>query len=96
MAKTNDHTLGEALNAYLHKSGLDDKERLHYLASHWSEVVGKPIAEQTEEVRFDKGICTIRIKTPAWRHELTLARTQLKDKLNEAAGRAIIREVKVL
>jgi predicted nucleic acid-binding Zn ribbon protein len=95
MAKTNDHTLGEALTSYLRKSGLDDKARLHHLATHWSEVVGKAVAEQTEEVRFDKGICTIRIKTPAWRQELSLARTQLKDRLNEAAGKPIITEVKV-
>ncbi|MDX2062300.1 MAG: DUF721 domain-containing protein [Bacteroidia bacterium] len=95
MSRSNDFTLAEALSAYLETSGLAEGARWHYLQTHWAEVVGPAIAKETAEVVFDKGVCTLRIKSATWRHQLQWQKTDLLARLNEALGRPLIQELHI-
>jgi predicted nucleic acid-binding Zn ribbon protein len=96
MPRSNDFTLSEALSGYLQESGLADGARWHYLQTHWAEVVGPAIAKETAEVVFHKGVCTLRIKSATWRHQLLWQKTDLLQRLNEALGGPTITELRIV
>lgn len=60
----------------------------------WKILVGKPLAERTEPVAFEDGVLHVAVPDRRWRSELRALETELIGKINEMAGRALVRELR--
>lgn len=59
----------------------------------WPEIVGPAIAAQAEEPHFKGDKLYVRVKNPAWRHEIHMQRYTIMVKLNQKVNEEIIKEV---
>ena len=64
------------------------------LLSAWDEVVGKPIAQYTGERFIKNQTLFVKILSPALRADLSLSRSLLVKRLNEAAEAFVISDIK--
>lgn len=82
------------------KDYLDDvpqRKRLKrgMILSLWSDTVGDSIAEQSDNVHFERGNLVVHVKNPAWRNEIHMKRYNIAKKLNDEVGEKIIKEIVV-
>ncbi len=64
------------------------------LLTRWKEIVGSSIAEHTQPLSVEAGVLLIQVKHPVWRSELMSMKQQLIERVNEAAGRQAIRDIR--
>lgn len=96
MRKKNEISVGEAIDAYLDSIGMKEKALVQRVIADWETIMGKPIAENTEKVWFSEGVFWIKMGSPIWKNELTMAKSRIKDTLNKELGAKLIEEVKVI
>lgn len=88
-------SLKDALNDFLDDYPHRKRLKRGMILSLWNETVGKRIAEQTENVHFERGNLIIHVSNPAWRQEIHMKRYSIAKKLNDKVGEKIIREIVV-
>lgn len=96
MAKKNDMSLGEAMEAFLQDNGLKEKALVQRAISEWIEIVGKSVAEHTGKLWFAKGVFYIEVKHPAWKQELGMGKTKLKELVNRHLGAELVKEIRIV
>jgi len=93
MRKTNDKTMKEAieqmLNVYKIKRRFDETGVVNF----WPELVGKSVANRTKELFVRDKKLFLRIESSVIKHELTLMRTQIIEKINEEAKSVLVEEI---
>lgn len=65
------------------------------ILSLWEQTVGERIAEQAENVHFERGNLIVHVKNPAWRQEIHMKRFSIAKKLNDKVDEQIINEIVV-
>jgi len=66
------------------------------IAQYWEACVGKSIFKNTIIKNFNKGILTIKTKTPVWRNELLFQKTDIIKKLNKKLNNSKIKDIRFL
>ncbi len=94
--RRNDMSVGEAIEFYLKQNGLTEKVDVERVISEWPKIMGKAIAENTEQLWFRSGVFYVKMKTPIWKNELAMGKSKIKDFLNQEIGHELIEEVKVI
>ena len=89
-------SLGDALDAWLAKSGLAKRLDVSQVVDRWAEVVGPQVAAVTraEAVNAD-GTLWVRVATSAWANELSLMAPRILSRLNHDR-RGHIKEIRWL
>lgn len=59
-------------------------------------MVGKAVAENTTAEEVKHGTLIVRVSTPVWRNELALRKGEILNKLNEALGKKVIRNIRLI
>src|SRR5512135_3185277 len=77
----NPFLVGEILENFLTKSGLNRRVREQRILDSWSQTVGEGIAEQTRPIRIQNGILQIRVSSSVWMQQLQYMKGMLLDKL---------------
>jgi len=93
MRRSRTISLGEAMRDYIREMNLEGKLLEVNLINSWEELVGKAIASRTSKVYIRDHILYIRLNSSVARNELMMQREALREKLNEKAGKEIIREI---
>lgn len=93
MRRSNTETLGEAIKAYLKAIGAEQKLKEIRLLNHWDDVVGKHIANATNDIYIRKGVLYVHIRSSIVKSELWMIRTQIVLKLNQIAEENILNEM---
>lgn len=88
-------SLGDAIEAFLQERGLKEKVLVERVITDWPRIMGAAIGENTEKIWFKDGTFYIRMRTPIWRNELSMAKSKIKDILNRELGATLVQEVKV-
>lgn len=88
-------SLGESIQAFLRKYGLEEEVRIQRILTDWEAFVGKPIAQATEKIWYENGTLFIQMSSPAWRNELSMARLRLIQHLNKEIGQALIQDIQI-
>lgn len=83
--------LKDFLDDYPHRKRL----KRGMILSIWKQTVGERIAEETENIHFERGNLVVHVKNPAWRQEIHMKRFSITKKLNDKVGEKIIREIVV-
>ena len=93
MRRSKTISIAEAMKDYIREMRLEDKLMEVNLVNSWEEMVGKAIASRTLKVYIKDQVLYIRLNSSVARNELMMLREALREKLNEKAGKELIREI---
>lgn len=96
MERRGAQSIGDVLTLFIRENGMEQ----HFLEKEavrlWPEVMGPTVARLTRSVEMDRGTLRVRISSAALRSQLFDCRHQLIARINEAAGRNIIQDIRLL
>ncbi|MHB8573467.1 MAG: DUF721 domain-containing protein [Candidatus Dormibacteria bacterium] len=87
--------LSSSLSRALRSLGLESKVRQMVAIEAWSQVMGPRLVQEARAVKLERGVLTVDCGTPAMRHQLSLDRARLLERLAEILGPGAVREVKL-
>lgn len=88
-------SLDDILNRLLRSEGLETPLNQKRLIDSWEEVAGNVVAKYTEEKFIKNQTLFVKITNPALRQDLTMMRTQLVKRLNDAVGAMVIADIRI-
>lgn len=92
-SKNNEKKIDQVFYDLLRAYGISRKYEEHLLKKEWENVVGQTIARQTQSLVIDKDIMYVQLKAAALREELGYSKGKLKEALNNAVGKDILRDI---
>lgn len=92
-SRNNEKKINQVFYELLRAYGISRKYDEHRLKSEWANVVGQTISSQTQSLDIDKDILYVRLKAAALREELSYTKGKLKEALNKAVGKEILRDI---
>lgn len=93
MRRTRTLLLGELLDEFFSRPYVAARVAEGKLPETWRAVVGDRVADQTTELRLERHILHVRIRSSVLRSELFYRRDALRDALNREAGLRLIHAV---
>lgn len=93
MRRSKTISLAEALRDYIREMNLEGKLREVNLINSWEELVGKAISSRTSKIYIKDHVLFVHLDSSVARNELMMLREELKDKLNQRAGSAVITDI---
>ena len=93
MSRDNDKTLKEAMAQMLKVYKLKGKYDETHVVESWETVVGKAVANRTNEIFIRDKKLFVRIESSVVKNELTIMRSQIIANLNEKAGAEVVQEI---
>lgn len=82
MKKSNEMSLGDAIQAFLKANELDEKLLETEIYARWEELAGRAINNKTSKVKLQKGVLTVYVTSSVIRNELSLRRSELLERVN--------------
>jgi hypothetical protein len=95
MSEHNQYSLKDALSQAIKKYNLEDKINEQKLKDAWSKTVGQYCLNYTDNINLYKGQLNIKISSAAVKQELSYAKTEIINKLNEVLGEEIIKKIRI-
>lgn len=86
--------VGGALQQLLRQLGLERQFRTYDALAHWSDIVGKQIAQVARPLRLDADTLWVAVKSHAWAQELNFQKRTILQRLNERAGEERFKEIR--
>lgn len=93
MKRTEAKNVGQIINDLLQKENLDVALDEHRASALWPQIVGDGINRYTISRSVKDGVMTVRLSSASLANELMLIRASIIQRINEALGREIIREI---
>ena len=93
MRRSKTITLAEALDDYIREMNLGDKLSETGLINSWEEVVGRAIGSRTKKIYIKDRVLYVHLSSSVVRNELLMLRKELMEKLNQKAGKSVIRDI---
>jgi len=91
--KSNESTLGEAIQQFINSYRMDDKLREVSIINAWEPVVGKMIASHTTKLYVKKRKLHVKMDSSVIVNELKFARKKIMIALNKKAGHNVIEDI---
>lgn len=88
-------SINDLLNMYLRREGLETPLLQRCAVDAWDKVVGAGVARYTGEKFIKNQTLFVKIQSPALRQDLTMMRSQLVKRINEAVGSMVIVDVRI-
>ena len=88
-------SISDLLNMYLRREGLETPLLQRRAIDAWEKVVGAGVARYTGEKFIKNQTLFVKILSPALRQDLTMMRTQLVKRINEAVGSMVIADIRI-
>ncbi len=95
MFKREVKSLDDILQNFLRQEGLETPILQRRAIEVWEQVTGNVVARYTGEKFIKNQVLFVKINNPALRQDLSMMRTQLTRRINEAVGSSVITDVKV-
>lgn len=74
--------------------GLDRQYRTYDALAHWSDIVGKQVAQVARPLRVDADTLWVAVKSHAWAQELNFQKRVILQRLNERAGEERFKDIR--
>lgn len=94
MFRKKERPVSDIVMEILRAQGLETPLLQRRLINAWEETAGALAARYTGEKFIKNQTLMVKITNPAMRAELSMIRTQLKNKLNEQVGAQVIADVR--
>ena len=85
--------LKQLIDKMLRSYGLGDKLDEMSPVKSWEELVGKMIANHTKDIYFNKGVLYVQLDSSTLRQELSYVKSDLIQKLNDKAGKVMVKDI---
>lgn len=85
--------LRELVDKMLRAYGLGNRLDEMKLIKSWEEVVGRMISKHTNSVNLKSGTLYVSLDSAPLKQELSYAKTKLIEKLNQSAGKPLVKEI---
>lgn len=96
MKRTDAQTLDSVLAEWIRENGLEKPLLEHRVVEQWGEILGKTIARYSRDIKIKDGMLRVRITNAALRQELFEQRFRLIQKLNDAVGGDVVKDIRLL
>ena len=93
MRRSKTITLAEAIKDFVNEMGLNEKLDETSLIGSWEEIVGRAISIRTSKIYIKEHILYVHLNSSVVRNELHMLKESLKNKLNEKAGKPLVRDI---
>ena len=93
MSRTNEVSLGEALESVLKELNLKHGIYEAKIEGMWESLMGKTIARHTTNINLKGDRLYLTVDSAPLRNELFYARVKIKDVINKELGNDIIKDV---
>ena len=87
------YSMGEALKQFLEESRIKGGIQALQIDEAWEQIMGKTIARHTEKLQIIGDKLIITTHAGPLRNELIYQKEKIKQRVNEALGAKVIREV---
>lgn len=91
--KSNESSVSDLIELWLHQSGLTPKYKEFKLLQSWSVLMGPMIANRTEDIRLYEGTLYVQITSASLRSELSFAKAKIIQTLNEQVGEDLVKDI---
>ena len=88
-----EYHIGDAMKAFLNKSNLKNGVRAVQIEQVWMELMGKTIARYTDKIQIINSTLFITTAVGPLKHELLFQKEKIIQRVNEALGEKVIKEV---
>lgn len=89
-------SIGDAIKAFLRKSKLKTGIQALQIEQVWAELMGKTIARYTDKIEIINHTLFIRTNVGPLKQELMYQRDKIIERVNEALGEKVIKDVKIM
>jgi predicted nucleic acid-binding Zn ribbon protein len=86
--------VGVAMKELAHKLGITKTLSQYSVITLWESIVGEQIARVTTAQRMENGILFVGVKTAPWRAELSMRRLEITEKINNALGKKVVKDIR--
>ena len=93
MRRSKTITLAEAIKDFVNEMGFNEKLDETSLIGSWEDIVGKAISIRTSKIYIKDHILYVHLSSSVVRNELHMLKDSLKNKLNEKAGKPLIKDI---
>ena len=91
--RSNQQNLGEAIREFLKRYGLEDRLIHQEIYTNWDKVLGPTVARRTTSLRIKGDRLYVQLNSSVLRHELSMEKETIINRLNESVNRKVIREI---
>lgn len=93
--KSNQQHLSEAIKDLIETYRLKGGMQQIQIHEVWNNIVGEYVAKQTEKVEIKNHQLLVKIKIPALRQEIMMAKSKLINNINQQMGERVINDMLV-
>jgi hypothetical protein len=86
-------SIGDALKAFLRKSRLKTGIQALQIEEVWEKLMGKTIAKYTDKIQIINNTLFITTSVGPLKNELVYQKQQIIERVNEALGEKVVKEV---
>ena len=91
--RQNAQSIGEVIQQYIRKSGIQPKIDEAELKKRWEDIVGKMISQHTTDMYLKNKKLYLRFDSAALKQEMNYAKSTLLDNINRTIGHIVADEV---
>ena len=88
-----EYSMADALQQFLKNSRLRSGMQAMQLEDAWESIMGKTVARYTDKIEIVRQTLFITTSVAPLKNELVFQRDKIKERVNEALGEPVIREV---
>lgn len=86
-------TIAEAISDFIKEKGFGEKLSETSLINSWEEITGKAISSRTQRIYVKDHVLYVHLTSSVARNELLMLKEAIKSRLNERAGKTVIRDI---
>ena len=90
-----DRTLNHYLQSALRRLDQGDFADELRVETVYRQLAGELISRLTTSVQFSRGTLWLRLSSAALRHEMTMRRESLRQKINDHLGAEVVKEIRI-
>ncbi len=88
-----EYSLGDAIQQFLKKSRLKGSVQALQIADVWEQIMGKTVAKYTESIKIYGDKLYVTTSMAPLKQELLFQKEKIIERVNEALGEKVIKEV---
>ena len=88
--------IGELLAEFIHGSELEQPLLERKVVALWPEVLGPVVSQLTGRIEVKNGVLLVQIRSAALKAQLFEVRHELVQKLNDAVGAKVLKDIRLL
>ena len=86
--------LGTTLQQAMEAARIDVDLDAYRLWQYWEDVVGQPIAQNTQPEAIKGNLLLVNVSSAPWMQQLQFLKSELIEKLNEALGKDLVGDIR--